>query len=647
MIRLTRLAFPILLATAIIAPAVGQTLAADTPAKFTEVRTSFDYDQRHVDIPMRDGVTLHTVILVPRGVHDAPILLQRTPYNAERSQSHAQSSHGRMLVGPAMADYVDGGYILVTQDVRGKHGSKGEYVNERPLIGPQNPTKVDHATDAWDTIEWLVHHVPETNGRVGMVGTSYDGMMVAMALTNPHPALKAAVPMNPVINTWMGDDDFHGGAARIIGYDYYYGQDAEHGEAGDLWRDGYDDYDTFLRAGSASDFVKSRGLGQLGFVRKLHDHPAYDAYWQDQALETILPRTPATVPTIWVAGQWDQEDMYGAVAAYEALAKVDPNHTQHLVLGPWKHGGWAGDGSTLGPVKFDADTALWFRTKVMRPFLDAQLKTGGATGPASGAPLAPVLAFETGPNMWQALPGWPATGAGQRLYLQANAGLSFSPPSEAGRDADSYVSDPAKPIPYRIRPIRPTYATGSTWGQWLVDDQRPFSDRTDVLTYETPPLTAPVSVAGAPVANIVASTTGTDGDMVVKLIDVYPDDYAPDTKMGGYQLGIAMDVLRGRYREGYTVAKPIQPGVPLAYRFALPNVDHVFLPGHRIMVQVQSSWFPLYDRNPQTFVRNIFDAKPGDYRKATVSVFHSPGQASYIELPPAAPAGAMPLPVAP
>ncbi|WP_174296878.1 CocE/NonD family hydrolase [Sphingomonas bacterium] len=636
---------------ALIAASAGaQTLASDTPATFAGVTTGFDYDQRHVDIAMRDGVKLHAVILVPKGARDAPMLLERTPYNAERGQSHEASSHGRMLVSPAMADYVDGGYILVSEDVRGKYGSKGIYVNERPLIGPQNPTRVDHATDAWDTIEWLVHHVPEANGRVGMVGTSYDGMMVAMALTHPHPALKAAVPMNPVINTWMGDDDFHGGASRIIGYDYYYQQDAEHGSAGDLWRDGYDDYDTFLHAGSASDFVKSRGLGQLGFVRKLHDHPAYDAFWQAQALETILPRLAPTVPTIWVAGQWDQEDMYGAVAAYEALAKVDPSHTQHLVLGPWKHGGWAGDGSSLGPVRFDADTALWFRRTVMRPFLDGLLRTGG-----SPVPVPPVLAFRTGPNDWHAMPGWPAAGAGQRLYLRAAGGLSFAPPASdgpggSGADvdgADSYVSDPAKPIPYRMRPIRPTYASGSAWGQWLVDDQRPFSDRTDVLTYETPPLTAPVSMAGAPVANLVASTTGTDGDFVVKLIDVYPDDYAPDARMGGYQLGIAMDIFRGRYREGNEVARPIRAGAALSYRFALPSADHVFLPGHRIMVQVQSSWFPLYDRNPQTFVPNIFDAQPGDYRKATVSVFHSPGQASYIELPAPPPASATSLPVAP
>jgi hypothetical protein len=594
------------------APALAQVPSSDVPARFTEVTSTFDYELRRIDIPMRDRVTLHAVMLVPKGVRNAPIVLERTPYNAEALIGKAASSHGHMLVPAAMADLVDAGYILVAEDVRGKHGSKGDYVNERPLIGPENHSKVDHATDAWDTIDWLVKHTPESNGRVGMVGTSYDGMMVAMALTHPHPALKAAIPMNPVINTWMGDDDFHGGALRQIGYDYYYSQDKERGDGGDLWREAYDDYDVFLRVGSATGFANSRGLGQLGVTRKLHDHPAYDGYWQAQALETILPRTTPTVPTIWVASQWDQEDIYGAIAAYHALAPVDANHVEHLVLGPWKHGGWAGDGSSLGAIRFDSDTALWFRRTIMRPFLDANLKGSAA------ADIAPVTAFQTGTNQWQRLPAWPAADATQRLYLQPAGGLSFAPPLADG--ADSFLSDPAKPIPYRMRPIRPTYATGSTWGQWLVDDQRPFSDRTDVLTYQTLPLTAPVSIAGAAVANIVAATTGSDGDIVVKLIDVYPDEVPGRAEMGGYQLAVAMDVLRGRYREGFTAAKPIQPGVPLTYRFALPHANHVFLPGHRIMVQVQSSWFPVIDRNPQTFVPNIAKARPADFVAATQRV---------------------------
>ena len=624
----------LLIGTMLACAATGsaQTPANGIPAKFTPVNATFDYDRREVDVKMRDGVTLHMILMMRKGTRDAPILLERTPYNADGATSRAESSHGVMLVGPAFGEMLQAGYILAVEDVRGKYGSKGEYVNERPLIGPLNGTRVDHATDAYDTIEWLTKHVPETNGRVGIVGTSYDGMMAAMALVHPHPALKAAAPMNPVINTWMGDDDFHGGALRMVGYDYYFSQDTARGKGGDLWRDAYDDYDVFLRAGSATGFVKSRGLDQIPVVRDLHDHPAYDAFWQAQALETILPRAPSTVPTMWIGSLWDQEDMYGAVAAYQALSRNDPGHLNHLVLGPWSHGGWSGTGDALGSIRFGSDTGTWFRRHVLLPFLDSHLKTGAAP-----ADIAAVTAFQTGTNEWQRLPAWPTACADgcaqttQKLYLQAAGGLSFEQPAVAGED--EYVSDPAKPIPYRLRPVRPLYASGSTWRQWLVDDQRPFSDRTDVLTYRTAPLTAPLALAGAPIADLIAATTGTDGDFVVKLIDVYPDEYVEKPELGGYQLPIAMDILRGRYRESFSTPKPIAPDVPLAYRVVLPHVNHVFLPGHRIMVQIQSSWFPLYDRNPQTFVPNIFDAQPGDYRKATVRVFHAPAQASAIELP--------------
>ena len=630
--------------------ATAQQLPSDIPADFTPNRTTFDYDRRSVDIPMRDGVRLHAVILSRKDAHHAPIILERTPYGADEDTGHAASAHGAMTVAPAAAMLLDAGYVLVYEDVRGKYNSGGAYVNERPLIGPLNASGVDHSTDAYDTIDWLVKNVANTNGRVGIVGTSYPGMMAAMALVRPHPALKAAVPANPVINTWMNDDDFHGGAFRLIGYDYYYQQDAAKGDAGELWRDAYDDYDTFLRAGSASGFVKSRDLGQLPYLKRMHDHPAYDGFWHAQALDEILPRQPQTVPTLWVSGQWDQEDQYGATAAFIAVSRNDPGHVNHLVIGPWKHGGWAGNGSTLGAISFGSDTALWFRRKVMLPFLDEHLKDGDRKDRGRPADLPPVLAFQTGSNEWQRLDHWPlACPAGcaqpmQRLYLQHDGALAFAAPlPDHGDEAasDSYVSDPTKPVPYRLRPIRPTYAKGSTWGQWLVDDQRLFADRPDVLTYQTPPLTRPVSIAGAAVANLVAATTETDGDFVVKLIDVYPDEYPDKPEMGGYQLGIAMDIFRGRYAaHGFGQAAPLVANRPTTIRFALPQASHSFLPGHRIMVQVQSSWFPLYDRNPQRFVPNIFDARPGDYQKATVTVFHSPREASFVELPVVpAPAG--------
>ncbi|MCQ8242048.1 CocE/NonD family hydrolase [Rhizosaccharibacter radicis] len=609
----------------------------DIPAHFTDSTGSFDFIRREIAIPMRDKVTLHTVLIIPRRAvaagAKAPILLDRTPYDADDDTSRADSAHGNMVLPAAYAELLDAGYIVAFQDVRGKHGSKGDYVNERPLRGPENPTEIDHATDAWDTVDWLVHHVAESNGRVGMIGTSYDGMMVAMALAHPHPALKAAVPANPVIDTWMGDDDFHGGAFRMAGYDYYYSQDTAHGKAGDLWRSAYDDYTEFLRAGSATGFAKSHGIDQLPVVRQLHDHPAYDSFWQHRALQTLLASIPQTVPTLWIAGQWDQEDMFGAVAAWEALHPKAPS-LEHLVLGPWRHGGWAGDGSTLGPIRFDADTALWFRREVLLPFLDAQLKPGA---PASTLP--PVLAFQTGSNRWQSFQSWPEsceTGCPDKsrpLYLRANGALSFDPPAAGEAASDEYVSDPNKPVPYRPRPIRPTYSKGSTWRQWLVDDQRFASDRTDVLTYQTGPLDHPVAIAGAPVADLVASTTGTDADFVVKLIDVYPDEYPPEPAMGGYQLPIAMDILRGRYREGFETAKPITPNTPLHYRFTLPNVDHVFLPGHRIMVQVQSSWFPLYDRNPQRFVENVFDPPAKPLAISENYIFHTAGSNSVIYMP--------------
>ncbi len=610
------------------AKAPPATLPSDMPAVFAPKTDRFDYIKRDVMIPMRDGVKLHTVIIIPKGATRAPILLDRTPYSASEETSRASSAHMTSILPSTYDVLAPAGYIVVFQDVRGKYGSEGEYVNERPLRGPINPTDVDHATDAYDTIDWLVKHTPESNGRVGMIGTSYDGMMVLMALAAPHPALKAAVPINPVGDTWMNDDDFHGGAFRLIGYDYYYSQDTVRGGGDDLWRAAYDDYDTFLRAGSAGDFTKEYGLTPLGFVQKLAAHPAYDAFWKAQALDKILGKIPVTVPTLFVAGQWDQEDMYGAVAVYEARKALDPGHLDHLVLGPWHHGQANGDGSAIGPIKFDGDTAAWFRRNVLLPFLDANLKD------AAPADIAPVTAYETGTNVWRRYDAWPLNDAKPTpIYLAPDATLAFERPPAERADYEAYVSDPAKPVPYRLRPIRPTYSTGSTWSTWLVDDQRNFSDRPDVLTFETAPLTAPVHIAGAPGVNLFAATTGTDADWVVKLIDVYPDEVAQTPTLGGYQLMIAADIFRGRYRESFEKAVPIKPDAVEPYRWALPNVDHVFLPGHRIMVQVQSSWFPLYDRNPQTFVPNIFWAKPGDYKKETMRIYDAGADASFISLP--------------
>ena len=617
-------------------------LPGETPAKFTPVTDSFDHIRRDLMIPMRDGVKLHTVILVPKGAKGAPILLTRTPYDATALTTHAESGH----LGPILQGYdnatdviVEGGYIRAVQDVRGKYGSEGDYVMNRPLSGPQNPTPVDHATDTYDTIDWLVKNTPESNGKVGILGISYDGFLPLMALVNPHPALKVSVPMNPMVDGWRGDDWFHNGAFRQEMMSYIYDQEATRKNDVKWWSSHFDDYDLFLQAGSAGELGRLHGLDQLGFWKKILDHPGYDAFWKDQAMDRILGAQPLKVPVMLVHSLWDQEDIYGAPAVYKMIEPKDTgNDKVFLVMGPWHHGQEIGDASQLGALRFGADTGLYFRHEILRPFLDQYLKDG-----APKADIAPVMAFETGTNTWRRLPAWPAgCGAGcapqaTSLYLNAGLKASFSEPKAGDAPFDEYVSDPGKPVPYRARPNRPTYASDSTWRQWLVDDQREASGRPDVLVFTSDVLTAPVRISGQPVANLVASTSGTDADWVVKLVDVYPDEVAAQPGMGGYQLAVAMDIFRGRYREGLETPKAIAANTPLTYRFDLPNANHVFLPGHHIMVQVQSSWFPLYDRNPQTFVPSIFWAKPADFRKATQRIHHAPGQASFIELPVAKP----------
>ena len=612
-------------------------LPSETPDKFVTPTGSFDYERRVVMIPMRDGIKLNTIILLPRGVRHAPILLTRTPYSARELTTHSDSAH----LGPILQGYdnatdtiIEGGYIRVVQDVRGKYDSEGDYVMNRPIHGPQNPTPVDHSTDTYDTIEWLVKNVPETNGKVGILGISYDGFLPLMALINPHPALKVSVPMNPMVDGWRGDDWFHNGAFRQQDMFYILEQDATRKNDEKWFRSEYDEYDTFLRGVSAGPLGRARGLEQVGFWRKLLAHPAYDAFWRDQALDQILAARPLTVPTLLVHSMWDQEDIYGAIAVYKALKPKDRDDKLFLAIGPWYHGQAIDEGSALGAIHFGADTALQFRRDVLRPFLDHYLKDD-----APPADVAPVTAFETGTNVWRRLPTWPAGCASgctirtAALNFTAGSGLSFDSPASAGPGYDEYVSDPAKPVPYRERPIMPQYSKGSTWDRWLVDDQRNADSRTDVLSYTTEVLKAPVKISGQPLAHLVASTSGTDSDWVVKLIDVYPDEVAADPAMGGYQLMVSADIFRGRYRESFEKPKALEAGKPLVYEFALPTANHVFLPGHRIMVQIQSSWFPLYDRNPQTFVPDIFWAKPADFQKATQRVYRAGGLQSAIELP--------------
>ncbi len=625
----------LVLAAAFASAAQAQTspMAPDIPAgKFETAVPNADYVKQEVMIPMRDGVKLHTVIVIPKSIMEgkAPIMLTRTPYNASGRAGRMKSPHITSILGDGDDAFIENGYIRVFQDVRGKYGSEGDYVMTRPVRGPLNNTAVDHTTDAYDTIDWLIKNIPQSNGKVGMVGSSYEGFTVLMALVEPHPALKAAVPMSPMVDGWRGDDWFHNGAFRNPNLAYIASQNAARGEGEKIVTGISDDYEAWLRAGSTSDFAHLYGVDQLNFTKKLFEHPAYDSYWQEQALDRILAKRPLSVPTMTVVGRWDQEDIYGAYATYAAVEPQDKtNKLNSLVVGPWRHSGVNYEGSTLGALKFTGDTAREFRREVMLPFFNQYLKDGA---PAFDTP--PVWSYQTGVNRWRRLDQWPLVPAATPLYLKPGFGLAFEKAQgKADKTAafDEYVSDPAKPVPFVPRPVHMSDA--NVWKPWLVTDQRSYSDRPDVLTYTTAPLTAPLQLAGQPMVDLYASTSGTDSDWVVKLIDVYPDEVAAQPEMGGYQLPIAMDIFRGRYYQGLDKPAAIPANKAERYRFALPNVDHVFLPGHRIMVQIQSSWFPLYDRNPQTFVPNIFYAKPGDYRKATQRVYHAPGLESAIELP--------------
>jgi hypothetical protein len=594
--------------------------ANDIPAKFVKPDARNDYIKRVEMIPMRDGVKLYTVIVIPKGAHDAPIILTRTPYNAKMRAERSDSPSMLATLPLADEDYVRAGYIRVYQDIRGKYGSEGAYEMTRPAIGPFNHSKTDDTTDAWDTIDWLVKNVPQSNGKVGMIGSSYEGWTVVMALLHPHPALKAAIPESPMVDGWMGDDWFHYGAFRVPNLEYISFQEEERGTGSGIPTTFYDAYTQVMEAGTPGAMAQANGFEQLGFWKTLSEHPAYDAFWQDQNLAKKLAEHPSDVPTMWEQGLWDQEDMWGANHSFAALKAVGHESNNWLVMGPWFHSQVNREGWTLGPFKWDGDTALQFRRDMTLPFFNHYLKGG------PDPHLARAMIYNPSENHWDRFNDWPiACEKGCKhsltpIYLQANGGLGFDKPADASA-GDSYVSDPAKPVPYLPRPVR--FRDEDAWRTWLVRDQRFVDGRPDVLTYETPVLTKTVRLDGAPLVDLVASTTGTDGDFVVRLIDVYPSEYPSQPELGGYELPIGTDIFRGRYRDSFEHPSPIPANTPQHYRFALPNANYEFLPGHRIMVMVQSTLFPLYDRNPQTYVDNILFAKPSDYKKATITVLHS------------------------
>jgi uncharacterized protein len=620
---------PLLAIAAAPAPQPVTPMTPDVVASYNPVLPEADFVKRTAMVPMRDGTKLYTVIVMKKGTANGPILLSRTPYDAKGSMARSASQSIVDILPIMYKEFVEDGYIIVQQDIRGMHNSEGQFVMNRPIAGPLNPTGIDESTDAYDTIDWLVKNVPESNGKVGTIGSSYLGFLTLASEINPHPALKAAVPQSPMVDGWMGDDWFHNGAFRTGSLDFAVSQSTAKGDDGGIAVGTGDDYTRYLEAGSMADYARRLGILDYPFVQKLFQNPAYTQFWSGQAVDKWMAARPLTVPTMLEVGEWDQEDSYGAPAVYRALKnKYEGTDLLHLVIGPWRHSGANHYGYELGALTFNGDTALQWRQQWLKPFLDHHLK--GSPDPRT----PPVLTYASGINKWEESPRWPM-GTPTPLFLGADNAASFDKPAQAGHD--DYVSDPAKPVPFLPRPINSGDA--DQWHGWLVHDQRFVTGRPDVISYSTAALAKPVHIMGAPKVDLFAATSGTDSDWVVKLIDVYPNENPEGASQGskpdmsGFELPIGIEIFRGRYVDDFAKPRALKPGKAEHYQWSLPNVDHVFLPGHRIMVQVQSSLFPIYDRNPQTFVPNIFYAKAGDYRKANQSVLHGGATPSAVYLP--------------
>jgi uncharacterized protein len=593
-----------------------------TATRFSPQATPLTFEVRDVMIPMRDGIRLHTVIFTPATrIARLPILLNRTPYGVSADSA---------ILRRGYRELVNDGYIFAFQDLRGRFRSEGTFVMMRPLHADAKQG-VDESTDAFDTIEWLVRHVDGNNGRVGILGVSYDGWTAATALVRPHPALRAASPQAAPADMWMGDDFHHQGAFRLS-YGFEYASMMESASQREQFAfDRYDTYDWYLALGSLAAVNEHVLQRRVPSWNDFEAHPDYDEFWRRRSLAPQLTRT--SVPTLNVAGWWDQEDFRGPLAIYRALERRDDRGVNFLVVGPWNHGGWRGDGRRLGAIEFGSATGDYYRASVEARFFAHYLKDVG-TPPSSEA-----LTFEAGANLWRQWKTWPPADrtSSRKLYLDADHRLSFAAPASATQGAvayDSFVSDPEHPVPYRQRPIQSTYFPGgSGWYTWQAEDQRFVDDRPDVLSWETAPLTADLSIAGQIKATIYASTSGTDADWVVKLIDVYPEAYPQNWLLAGYQLMIAGDVLRGRYRESFEHPQPLPPDTVMPFTIDLQAQNYRFRPGHRLMVQIQSTWFPLIDRNPQTYVPNIFLARPSDFRPATHRIWRSAQYPSAIDLP--------------
>ncbi|HEY7395343.1 MAG TPA: CocE/NonD family hydrolase [Gemmatimonadaceae bacterium] len=591
-------------------------IVAQTPQN----RAAQLFDMQDVMIPMRDGVKLHTKIFIPKNLTtDLPFIMARTPYGIRGTEAVFNVSY---------AELADEGYIFAFQDIRGRFESEGQFIMLRNPRDKRDPKAIDESTDTYDTIDWLLKNVPHNNGRVGMLGVSYPGWLTVMAMLDPHPALKAVSPQASPASMFLGDDFHHNGAFRLS-YGFEYVAMMESGkEVNRFAFDQYDTYAWYLNLGSLANVNPKHFKGERPTWNNFVEHPNFDAFWQREALMQYLDRV--TVPTLNVAGWWDQEDFYGPVKIYETLEKHDTKKLNYLVVGPWNHGGWRGvSGQKLGNIDFGSATAPYYRKNIEAPWFAYWLKDKGALN------LAEATTFEAGANVWRSYDSWPpkaTVSTPRKLYFQANGKLGYDAPKDVSKNAfDAYTADPNKPVPYRPRPIVASLGgAGSTWSTWLADDQRFVQDRPDVFAWESPVLTEDVVIAGDIAAHLFAATTGSDADFVAKLIDVYPED---DAKLPGYQFMVANDVFRGRFRKSFEKPEAITPNKTEEFTIDLHTQSYRFLKGHKIRVQVQSSWFPLIDRNPQTFVPNIFKAKDSDFRAATQRVYRTKDAASYISLP--------------
>ncbi len=578
-----------------------------------------EWDKTDVMIPARDGVKLHTLIFAPKNPSGKlPFLIERSPYGFDNGRAER-------TLATRYKELADEGFIFVLQDIRGRYQSEGQFVMQRPVRDPSQPNSIDEGTDTYDTIAWLLKNVPNHNGRAGLLGISYGGWLTATALIEPHPALKAASEQASPADMYLGDDFHHNGAFRLS-YGFEYVARMETGKVQYKFDfDKYDTFDWYLSLGALSEIDKRYFHGEKPTWNNFVNHPNYDSFWQQQAVQRILTKT--SVPNLNVAGWWDQEDYWGPMKIYETLEKNDADHKNYLVVGPWRHGGWGGDGKNLGPIDFSGDQSKYFREKIEAPWFAYWLKDKGQLHQPE------AMAFETGRNTWEKYDAWPPQDGieKRKLYTSAAGALSFDIPRDNTDNAfDSYVSDPAHPVPYRHRPIPPTYSTNSGWTQWLVEDQRFVDLRPDVLSWKTEPLKDDMVIAGDIVAHLFASTSGSDSDWIVKLIDVYPEN---DEKLPGYELMIDNEVYRARFHNSFEKPESLEPGKIYEFPVDIHSANHAFRRGHRMMVQVQSTWFPLIDRNPQTFVDNIYKAAASDYRPATQKIFRSAKYPTYVELP--------------